>query len=314
MWIYVLIGAAVLLIGGVVAMLAVTYPLSKRVYFNNLVRTSPEKWGRVCSAPENEEQVSMWNSGCEWAEAHKAAMTEVSIENEGFKLYGEFYDFGSKRCVIILPGRCECLMYSYYFAQTYTKTDCNVLVIDTRSHGKSDGIYNSIGVAEKSDVKAWARYINQNFGVEEVYLHGICVGSSAGILAMSDGDCPDCIKGMITEGCFTTFRETFKRHMIVDHHPVFPVLDLVMHHIKTHTGARAVKDSPIRHVRRLNQRMLFIFGEKDLFSLPEKSKELFEACSSPDKHIVWFAKGGHSHLRINNTDEYDQAIIDFLDK
>ena len=36
-------------------------------------------------------------------------------------LIGEYFDFGKDRCVIILPGRCESLMYSYYFAPPYEK-------------------------------------------------------------------------------------------------------------------------------------------------------------------------------------------------
>jgi hypothetical protein len=39
---------------------------------------------------------------------------------------------------------------------------------------------------------------------------------------------------------------------------------------------------------------------------------LFNACGAADKKLVWFEKGGHSHLRINNTNEYDNAIIDFF--
>jgi esterase/lipase len=55
-----------------------------------------------------------------------------------------------------------------------------------------------------------------------------------------------------------------------------------------------------------------LYGEKDIFSIPQKSRELFDACISEDKKLVWFEKGGHSHLRINNTQQYDQAIIDFF--
>lgn len=310
--IYAIIAIVVLLLGGLAAMLVKTVPIAKRVYNEQLVRTSPDKWGRVCSDTTNEEQVAMFEAGCRWAEAHKDAMREVDIVNEGFHLYGEYYDFGAKRCALILPGRCESLKYSYYFAAPYEKAGLNVLVIDTRCHGHSDGKYNTIGVQERSDVKAWARYLNKQLGMEEVYLHGICIGSASGLFAMADRDCPACVKGMTTEGCFTNFRETFKRHMIADHRPLFPVLDLVMLEIFLHTGTRVLSQSPIRTMPRIRQRMLFLFGELDVFSVPPKSRELFEACGSADKHIVWYPKGAHSHLRINNTEAYDRAVADFV--
>lgn len=303
---------ALLLIGGLTAMLIITLPISKKVYEHTLVRTSPEKWARVCSAPENEEQLQMWNDGNAWMEKNREHIKEVKIENDGLKLYGEYFDFGSKNCVIILPGRCESLAYSYYFAPPYQEAGFNVLVIDTRCHGKSDGIYNTIGVKESGDVKAWARFASEKLCNEKIYIHGICIGTSAGLLAMASDDCPDCIKGLVTEGCYVSFRESYKRHMIADKRPLFPVLDTIMLLIKKHTGTNVYKHKPISAVKKIDQRMLFLFGKKDIFSIPKKSQKLFDACRSKDKKLVWFGEGGHSHLRINNTEKYDNAIIEFL--
>ena len=304
-----------LAVSGLVAMLIVTYPISKRVYHTQLVRTEPEKWGRVCSAPDNEEQWQMWNAGIAWADQYRDRVTEVSVENDGLTLYGEYFDFGKERCVIILPGRCESLVYSYYFAPPYEKAGFNVLVIDTRCHGKSDGIYNTIGVKESRDVLAWAKLMNEQFGNREIYFHGICIGTASGLYALNEADCPDYVKGLTTEGCFVSFRETFKRHMMADKRPLFPVLDTVMLLINKHTGTNVYRDKPIRAMKRLNPRfrMLFLYGEKDIFSIPEKTKKLFAACKAADKKLVWFDKGGHSHLRINNTDAYDEAIIKFFE-
>lgn len=311
-----LIVAGVLLFGGLVAMFLYTYPISKRVYRAQLVRTEPEKWGRTCSAPENEEQMQMWNAGVAWAEQKRENMVEVEIENDGFRLFGEYYDFGKDRCVIILPGRCESLMYSYYFAPPYEKAGFNVLVIDTRCHGKSDGIYNTIGVKERKDVLAWGKVANERFGNQEIYIHGICIGTASGLYALADENCPAYFKGLVTEGCFVSFRETFKRHMIADKRPLFPVLDLVMLHINKYTGTNVYRQTPLRAIRKMRPdlRFLFLYGKLDIFSLPEKSQKLFDACASQDKKLVWFDKGGHSHLRINNTQTYDETIIEFFER
>ena len=310
----VLLIAGVLVLGGFAAMLAYTFPIAKKVYNNQLVRTEPEKWGRVCSAPDNEEQLKMWNDGIAWMEPNRGRMTEVSVESDGFKLYGEYFDFGSDRCVIILPGRCESLIYSYYFAEPYEKAGFNILVVDTRCHGKSEGKYNTIGVKESHDVLKWAELVHDRFDNKEVYIHGICIGTSSGIFAMTNKNCPDYLKGLVTEGCFVSFRETFKRHMMADNRPLFPVLDMVMLLINKHTGTNVYKDKPIRAIKHINPnaRILFLYGKKDIFSIPEKSQKLFDACAATDKQLVWFEKGGHSHLRINNTEEYDNAIIKFF--
>lgn len=299
---------------GLVPMLVITYPISKKVYYNNLVKSEPEKWGRVCSAPDNEEQLQMWNDGIAWAKEQGDVIREVEIEHDGLRLYGEYFDYGSDRCVIIVPGRCECLMYSYYFAPAYQKAGMNILVIDSRAHGKSDGKYSTIGVKESEDIRQWVKLLEEQFGIREIYFHGICVGTSSALFLMEKEDCPKSVKGLVTEGCYVSFRETFRTHMIADKRPLFPVLDLVMLHIWRHTGTNVYWKKPIRSVKKIKQRVLFLFGEKDIFSLPEKSKKLFAACASEDKKLVWFDKGGHSHLRINNTEKYDDTIIEFVNQ
>ena len=311
----ILLVIGVLLVGGLVAMLAYTTPIAKRVYEEQLVRTSPEKWGRTCSFPDDAEQVQMWNDGVAWMELNKDKITEVEIDNDGFHLVGQYFDFGAKRCVIILPGRCESLVYSYYFAPPYEKAGFNVLVIDTRCHGKSDGKYNTIGVKESRDVLAWAKLVHDTYGNEEIYFHGICIGTSAGLFALAAKDRPDYLRGLVTEGCYVSFRETFKRHMMAINRPLFPVLDLTMLLINKHTGTNVYKDKPISAIKRIDPgcRVLFLYGEKDIFSIPEKSRKLFAACASEHKKLVWFDKGGHSHLRINNTEKYDRTIIEYFE-
>lgn len=303
-----------LIVSGLVAMLVITYPISKNVYKEQLVKTSPDKWMRVCSAPDNEEQLEMWNIGLEWGEKNKDSVEEVHIENDSLNLYGEYYDFGSNKCVIVLPGRCECLQYSYYFAKPYQESNMNVLVIDSRCHGKSDGKYSTIGVGEARDLKAWMRFMEKEKGIKSFWLHGICIGSAAALLAVTSDDCTKNIGGIVLEGCFINFRESFKQHMVEKKKPIFPVLDLVMMHIRRHTKTDVMKSSPIKVIDKIHYPILFLFGKKDIFSLPEKSKILFEKCSSDKKKIVWFDKGGHSHLRINNTEKYDNAIKEFIDE
>lgn len=310
-WLLIL---GILLLGGLIFMVLYTYPIAKRVYKELLVRTSPDKWGRTCSFPDDKEQVQMWNDGIAWMEQNRSRITELQIENDGLKLFGQYFDFGADRCVIILPGRCESLVYSYYFAPPYEKAGFNILVIDTRCHGQSDGIYNTIGVQESKDILAWAKLVHEQFGNREIYFHGICIGTSSGLFALRSKDAPAYLRGLVTEGCYISFSETFKRHMMALKRPIFPVLQLAMMQIYLHTGTNVYRDKPISAIKQLKPdcRVLFLYGEQDIFSIPEKSRQLFAACSAKDKTLVWFDKGGHSHLRINNTEKYDRAIIDFF--
>ncbi len=307
-----LIVIAFLAVSGLAIMLYITYPISKRVYEEQLVRTDAAKWGRVCSAPENEEQKAMWEEGIKWGDAHKEYMEEVSVRSGDLKLYGEYYDFGGDRCVIILPGRCESLIYSYYFAKAYREKGINVLVIDSRCHGKSDGKYSTIGVYESEDVKVWMDFITKEKNVNKFWFHGICIGGSAALFTALDEKYAQKIQGIVLEGCFVNFRESFKQHMIAIKKPIFPVLDLVMLNIRRYAGVNVCAKTPMKAVKKIYCPVLFLFGKQDIFSLPKKSQKLFNACASKDKKLVWFDKGGHSHLRINNIEKYDNEIKEFI--
>ena len=313
-FVYIIIGVVLLLVGGLVAMLIITNPIAQMVYEEQLVKVSPDKWKRECSAPDNEEQVEMWNLGCAWAEEKKSVMQEVVIENDGLRLCGEYYAFGGDRCVVILPGRGECLKYSYFFAAPYEKAGMNVLVIDQRAHGLSEGKYNTIGKKEHKDVIAWIHFIEEKFGIREVWFHAICLGTSSAIQTMISKDCPDTVKGMITEGCFISFRETFKQHMIDINKPVFPVCDEVMLKMNHQAGADIYRTAPIKLVGKLRHKVLFLYGKEDKFSRPDKSIVLYEKCGSPVKKLEWFEHGPHSHLRLHNFEQYDNVIVDFVNQ
>jgi hypothetical protein len=156
--------------------------------------------------------------------------------------------------------------------------------------------------------------LHETLNNSEIYYHGICIGTASALFALTAKDCPDYVKGLCTEGCFVSFRETFKRHMMADKRPLFPVLDLVMLHINRNAKINVYKDTPLKAIKKLKKdtKILFLYGEKDIFSIPQKTKILYNACASDKKKIVWFQKGGHSHLRINNTERYDNAIIDYF--
>ena len=57
---------------------------------------------------------------------------------------------------------------------------------------------------------------------------------------------------------------------------------------------------------------IFIWGDKDVYCLPEKSKVLYAKCGSSRKEIEWFEGAEHSRVRLNDEDRYDALVSDFL--
>ena len=285
--------------------------LSHILYTKLLVRTSPKKWGRVCSIPEDEEYRRMFDLGMEWFETHKDRKSDVSVESDGFRLAAQYFDFGFSRAVIIVPGRMESCLYSYFFAEPYRKAGYNVLAIDNRSHGLSQGRRCALGLKEYRDLLRWAKLLHEEKQNDSVIFHGICIGAAAGLTALTSPDCPDYLDGLVAEGMYTTFAESFKNHMIEDRRPLFPIFMATMLQIRIFSGVNVVKNGPTNQIGLLKKPILFLHSREDRFSLPEDAQHLYEKCSAP-KSMRWFPKGAHSRIRITSPEAYDQAITDFL--
>ena len=282
-------------------------------YTCTLKRKGNEHWSREMPSDLTDQSKQMYQCGLAWAEEYNAYKKDVHIIRDGLNLYGEYYDFGKKRCAVILSGRTESLRYGYYFAIPYAANDCNILVLDPRAHGMSDGEFNTVGFEESKDILAWVRFMKENFPIESFVFHGICIGAAGGMFALTSPDCPDYIEGIVTEGMFPNFGESFKNHMIEQKRPIiltFSCADLWMQHYTGHS----MKYGPINVIEKLNKPLLMLHSKEDLYSTPEYAQKLYNLAGCKQKELVWFEHGKHSMLRITDTNLYDSSIRNFLNK
>ena len=182
-WVFIGIGIFVLvsLLFGV----WITFETARRVYLHTLSTKMGGDWKRVCSAPDNPAQMKMWNDGIEFMSQYQDKKEDVSITNDGLKLYGEYFDFGQSKTALFLCGRCECALYAYYYAKPYIESGYNLLFIDPRAHGLSEGQFSTVGIKESEDAIAWMKYIKETKHQESFVLHCVCVGGAAGLLALT---------------------------------------------------------------------------------------------------------------------------------
>lgn len=279
-----------------------------------LVRTSKQKWGRYCSIPDDEEYKRMFDLGIAWDAQYQAHKRPVEIKSGRFRLVGEYFDFGSKKAVIIIPGRMESLLYSYFFAEPYRAAGYNVLVIDNRAHGESDGVLSSLGYREYKDIENWAKLLHDSFGNERVWLHGICIGCSTALFTLTDPKCPDYLAGMTAEGMYKKFAVSFEQHFKERNKPMFPLGWITLFYLKLFAGADVVHDGPYKRIGCMHKPILMLHSREDTYSLPEFAQALYDACPSERKKLVWFPTAAHSRIRINHMEAHDAAIRDFLNE
>ena len=308
-----LIIALILLAGGVVFMTLIAPIIASIFIFRAVfVRTSPDKWARD-KTDDIEEKRKMHAAGKAWRKAHLDRMKEVSVERDGLRFFGEFYDFGSDRAVMILLGRSECFYDAFCFAAPYVDRGFSVLAVDSRAHGISDGKYHTFGFEESGDYLEWARYLHDELSVDHIVLHGICVGAAAGVFALTSGNCPTYVDALVAEGLHTRLWETTKNHVKENRKPTHPVLDLIDLWQRVFTG-HSMRRGPADFIDRLTAPLLMLHGKKDRYALAEDAKLMFDKCPSERKRLVLFDEGEHSRLWVKTPGKYEDAVKAFLDE
>lgn len=295
----------------IVMHIGVTTLAAYLIYTKTLMRKNKDQWSRDSVSEGTPQLLKMDAEGQAWHEEHLQNGKEVHIVRDGFNLYGEYYDFGYNKAVMVLSGRTETLRYGYYFARPYYESGYNVLVVDPRAHGKSDGRFNTIGFEESKDALEWTKLLNTEYGINHIVLHGICIGAAGGMYAINSENSPEYLKALVAEGMFPKFYESMKNNLLVRKKNIFPILHNINIIMKLYTG-HSMKYGPIDVMPKMKKPLLMLHSKEDKFSLPCNAQKLYDLCKSDNKKLVWFEKGAHSMLRVTDTDRYDNAIKDFL--
>lgn len=270
-------------------------------------------WGREKPTDLEPDAERMYELGQQWQMAHADKKHDVHIVRGGTNLYGEYYDLGYDRCAFILSGRTESLTYGYFFAIPYAENGCNILVVDPRAHGLSEGEFNTVGYEESVDAIAWVEHVVEKFGVRSVVFHGICIGAAGGMFALTGGKCPAVVDGIVAEGMHANFYESVRNHMIEKRRSTFVTLNLIDRWMRHYTG-HTMKYGPIDVIGKLDKPLLMLHSREDRYSTPEYAEKLYDVAGCDEKRLVWFDHGKHSMLRITDTELYDESIAEFLAK
>ena len=127
-----------------------------------------------------------------------------------------------------MPGRTESLLYSYYFADVYYRNGCNILAVDVRAHGLSDGKYQTGGIKESDDCVLWIKLINEKYGINDFTIHGICIGGATAVYTYvklkSAGS--GLVKRIVTDGVYQSFYEMYKMNFRMYKKSSFPALQV----------------------------------------------------------------------------------------
>lgn len=141
----------------------------------------------------------------------------------------------------------------------------NLLLVDQRSHGSSEGISIAFGIQERQDVLSWVYYALRRFGPEtKILLYGVSMGAST-VLMASELELPENVKGIIADCPYASPMEIIlhvAKDMPIPHFLIKPFIILGA---KIYGGFDILETDAIQAVQKAKIPILIIHGENDRF-------------------------------------------------
>lgn len=188
----------------------------------------------------------------------------------------------------------------------------NMLLVDQRAHGESEGKYLTFGVNERFDCLSWASYAAERFGNDvKIYLYGISMGAST-VLMASALPLPKSVSGIVAD-CGYTSPKAIICSVLRDHHvPAAPVYAVAKLGARLFCGFDLDSASAPDALRRSHIPVLFIHGDDDRFVPCRMSRENFEASAAEHKKLLIVHNAGHGLSYMLDRPAYLSALHEFL--
>lgn len=248
-------------------------------------------------------------AGCAWFAAQ--SWEDVYVTSwDRLRLHGLWRAArDARRTVILVHGyRSTAAVDFCGISEYYAHAGFNILMLDQRAHGKSEGRRIGFGTKECWDILAWAKFVEKK-APGDIYLHGVSMGGATVLMACGL-DLPARVKGVVADCAFTTPKAVLAHQMTRQYHlPQFPFVQA-----GTLAGlllqGRAFFGSTLDAVRSSHLPLLIISGEEDRSVPAWMSKAIYEAAAG-EKRLLLVSNARHAVSYLEDQAAYSAALDDF---
>ena len=187
----------------------------------------------------------------------------------------------------------------------------NLLLIDERSHGKSQGNTITFGLLERLDVVQWVNYITKRFGIDTpIFLYGVSMGGATVLMAPQE-QLPSNVKGIIADCPFANALEIISHVGKEKPVPSWLIKPFALLGATLFGGFRLNKTDARKELSKAKIPVLIIHGEADTLVPPEMS----DLVSCSPKYITrhTFPGAEHAVSYLVDTDRYSAIIKEFVE-
>ncbi len=252
-------------------------------------------------------------NGMAYAEALKP--TQVFTKSyDGLKLAARLYGGEKNATIITFHGYRSPSLRDYSCAiKMYRDMGFNVLLIDHRSHGNSEGKLITYGIKERFDAKTWVEFIVDRFGLNhEVFLSGISMGAATVMMA-SDVGLPQNVKGIVADSGYSSpidiIGNVAENTFHISRKIAIGILEPMC---KVFGGFSLYETSALKALENNTIPMMFIHGKADSLVPCEMSVECYNTTKSK-KELVLVDGAEHGCGYMEDKKNLEEKLKRFFD-
>ena len=295
-------------------LLLISYYLVGNYFYNISLNPSTDKSYVLDELQPTEEQKMIYSKELEWL-GDNSSDTYINSTNYGnLKLHA--YELLAKNesdiWTIIIHGYTEQGSGMISYAKEFYKRGYNVLLIDLRGHGLSEGDYIGMGWHDRLDVIDWINYIIDKNENSKIMLFGVSMGAATTMMTTGE-NLPSNVKLAIADCGYTSAWDEFGYHLnILFNLPEFPVLYAANSVCKIRAKYSFKDASSVEQVKKSHTPTLFIHGSFDNFVPFEMLDVIYEAAACEKEKLV-IEGAGHCMASTVNPQLYWKTIEEFID-
>lgn len=237
---------------------------------------------------------------------------DAYIVQDKLTLHSRLYTNDSHVYVVFHHGYSSSLTYMGPFVHKVHEHGYNVLAIEPRGHGESQGHYTSMGWYEKDDLVHWIRYINDRDPQAKIILYGISMGASTVMLALGE-QLPDNVVCAVEDCGYSSLMEEYVYQCrTTTHYPLFVLLagDAVT---RVKLGFSYFDVNCKKALERNTRPLLLIHGTEDTFVPYEMAQKNYNSTTGEKKLLLI---EGATHTRSSSRDPqlYWDTFFAFTDR
>lgn len=188
----------------------------------------------------------------------------------------------------------------------------NVLLVDQRAHGKSEGKCLTFGIKERYDCLTWINYvISQAGGSCKIALYGMSMGAATVLMAAGSG-LPKNVACIVADCGYTSPKAIIKKVIREMHYPVFPTYALVRLGGMLFGGFDIEEYSAVQAMEKCDIPVLFIHGDDDRFVPCDMGRENHRHCRAEGKKLLIVPNAGHGMSYMSDKRAYLGTVSEFL--